>query len=48
MTIYIALNIAYAALILCGVALLLINRRIKKIEKKLAEKKIAYKKSDEE
>ena len=35
MTIYIVLNIAYAALILCGVALLLIYRRIRKIEKEL-------------
>ena len=39
MTTYIALNIAYAALILCGVALLLIWRRIRKIEKKLKGKK---------
>ena len=35
MTTYIALNIVYAALILCGVALLLIWRRIRKIEKEL-------------
>lgn len=35
MAIYIALYIAYAALILCGVALLLIYRRIRKIEKEL-------------
>jgi len=38
-TIYIALNIAYAALILCGVALLLMWRRIRKIEKELKGKK---------
>jgi len=39
MYIYIALNIAYAALLLCGVALLLIWRRIRKIEKELKGKK---------
>jgi len=39
MTTYIALNIAYAALLLCGVALLLIWRRIRKIEKELKGKK---------
>ena len=38
-TLYIALNIAYAALILCGVALLLIWRRIRKIERKVGIKK---------
>jgi len=39
MYIYIALYLAYAALILCGVALLLIWRRIRKIEKKIGIKK---------
>ena len=39
MAIYIALNIAYAALILCGVALLLIYRRIRKIERKIGIRK---------
>jgi len=39
MTTYIALNIAYAALLLCGVALLLMWRRIRKIEKELKGKK---------
>lgn len=39
MYIYIALNIIYAALILCGVALLLMWRRIRKIEKELKGKK---------
>lgn len=39
MAIYIALNIAYAALLLCGIALLLIWRRIRKIEKKVGIKK---------
>ena len=39
MTTYIALNIAYVALILCGVALLLMWRRIRRIEKKVGMKK---------
>jgi len=37
--IYMALYIAYAALILCAVEFLLIERRIKKIEKKVGIKK---------
>lgn len=39
MFIWIALFVGYAAIMLCAVEFLLIEKRIKKIEKKLADKK---------
>ena len=39
MAIWIALYVGYAAIVLCAVEFLLIERRIKRIEKKLDTKK---------